>query len=128
MLVFVALALALMSAFHSIVGERHILKPLSEAQGLPRLWGSQIFLFRTIKATWHLVSGLWLALAAYFLSLALAPDLAVFVSLAAFAILFGALAIIPLVWPSGKHKSWIVFGLIALALAASAFLEFLPLP
>lgn len=128
MLIFVAIALVLMSVFHTVVGERYILGPLSKSEGLPALWGSPLFLLRTIKATWHLVSGLWLGLAVYFASLALIPDLAIAVSLATFACLFGGLAIVPLVWPSGKHKSWIVFGLISLALGVAAFLQFRALP
>ncbi|MEM6492947.1 MAG: hypothetical protein AAF650_01080 [Pseudomonadota bacterium] len=122
MLIAAAALLILMSVFHSLVGERAILRPIKEADNLPPMWGERLYTFRTIQATSHLVSALWLGLAVYFVALALAPGEAMRISLLTFGGLFAGLAIVPLMWNSGKHKSYIPFGLISAALFASAFL------
>ena len=122
MLVAAAILLIVMSLFHSVVGERAILQPIKRADTLPPIWGSRLYTFRTIQATWHLVSALWLGLAIYFLALSLAPKEATRVSLLSFGVIFAILTIAPLVWDSGKHRSYIPFGLISAALFASVLL------
>ncbi len=122
MLIGAAALLVLMSVFHSAVGERLILTPIRQADNLPKIWNSRQATFRTIQATWHLVSVLWLGLAAYLLALEFAPAQAAWLSLIIFGAIFGVLAIVPLVWESGKHKSWIPFGLISALLFAKALL------
>ena len=92
MLILAAVLRIVMSVFHTVVGERFVLGPIKQVDNLPTMWGSSLYTFRTIQATWHLVSAL-----------------------------FAVLAIVPLVWDSGKHKSYIPFGLISAALLASAF-------
>ncbi len=111
-----------MSVFHSLVGERAILRPIKQADNLPPMWGERLYTFRTIQATWHLVSALWLGLAVYLLAITFVPGSAVQVSLIVFGFLFAGLAIVPLIWDSGKHKSYIPFGLISAALLASGLL------
>ena len=122
MLIAAAVLLIIMSVFHTVIGERTILQPIKQADSLPPIWDSRLYTFRTLQATWHLVSALWLGLAVYFLALSIAPDQAVQISLVTFGVLFGGLAIVPLVWDSGKHKSYIPFGLISVALFATALL------
>ena len=111
-----------MSVFHSLVGERAILRPIKQADNLPPMWGERLCAFRTIQATWHLVSALWLGLAIYLLAITFVPGSAVQVSLIEFGDLFAGLAIVPLIWDIGKHKSYIPFGLISAALLASGLL------
>lgn len=122
MLIGAAVLLLVMSVFHSLVGERYVLGPIKANNTLPEMWGSRVYTFRTIQATWHLVSALWLGLAVYWTALSVVPDQAVQVSLIAFGVLFGVLAIVPLVWDSGEHKSYIPFGLISVLLLASALI------
>ena len=122
MLIAAAVLLIVMSVFHTVVGERYVLGPINAADNLPTMWDSRVYTFRTIQATWHLVSALWLGLAVYLIAIAVAPESAVTVSLVTFGVLFAALAIVPLVWDSGKHKSYIPFALISAALLASALL------
>jgi len=121
MLILAAVLLIVMSVFHTVVGERFVLGPIKQVDNLPTMWGSSLYTFRTIQATWHLVSALWLGLASYLLAIVFAPERAVQVSLITFGALFAGLAIVPLVWDSGKHRSYIPFGLISAALLASAF-------
>lgn len=122
MLTIVAILLILLSAFHSILGERLILQPITEANTVPKIWGSRQATFRTIQATWHLVSVLWLGIAAYVLTMQFYPQYIAKSFLIIFGIIFGALTIVPLVWSSGKHKSWVVFGLICILLLGKAYL------
>ena len=122
MLFIVAALLLLISVFHSLVGERVILQRIKEADNLPKLWNSRQATFRTIQATWHLVTALWLGLAAQLVVMALRPDWAYQSLLIIFGLLFAVLTIVPLVWESGKHKSWIIFGSIAGLLLAKAYL------
>ena len=112
MLTTVAILLFLMSGFHSIVGERLILQPINKADNLPKIWGSRQATFRTIEASWHLVSILWVGLAIHLLTIQFYPQYTPKSFLIIFGVIFGILAIVPLVWNAGKHKSWLVFGLI----------------
>lgn len=121
MLATVAILLILLSAFHSILGERLILQPINTADNLPKIWGSRQATFRTIEATWHLVSVMWLGLAAHLLTMEFFPQYMAKSFLIIFGIIFGVLTIVPLVWSSGKHKSWIAFGLICILLLGKAY-------
>ena len=112
--------LVIMALFHTLIGERYILQPVKNQAQLPKLWGSEQATFRTIQATWQLVSVLWLGLAATLTAIQLAPENAIRITLFVFAGVFGVLAIVPLVWDAGKHKTWIVFGLITASLLAGA--------
>lgn len=122
MLIAAAFLLALMAVFHTLVGEKFVLQPINANNNLPKMWDSRTFTFRTIQATWHLVSVLWLGLAGYLIALELAPMHAGDYALIIFGVIFGGLAIVPLVWESGKHKSWIPFGLISILLFAKYYL------
>lgn len=121
MLTAVAILLILISVFHSIVGERLILQPINKADNLPKIWGSRQATFRTIEATWHLVSVLWLGLAAHLLMMQFYPQCTTKSFLIIFGLIFGFLTIVPLVWSVGKHKSWLVFGLICILLLGKAY-------
>lgn len=121
MLTAAAILLILMSVFHSILGERLILQPINNADNLPKIWGSRQATFRTLEASWHLVSVMWLGLAAHLLTLQFYPQYMDKSFQIIFGLIFGALAIVPLVWNSGKHKSWLVFGLISILLLRKAY-------
>lgn len=121
MLIIVALLLALMAIFHTVVGEKYILQPIKAADNLPKMWDSRKYTFRTIQATWHLVSILWLGLAGYLIGLEFAPARSDDFALVIFGTIFGGLAIVPLVWESGNHKSWIPFGLISVLLFSKLY-------
>ncbi|MEO1658025.1 MAG: hypothetical protein AAFR65_09905 [Pseudomonadota bacterium] len=117
----VAGLLVLMSLFHSIIGERFILGPLKRTENLPKLWDSEHLFFVTIQATWHLVSGLWIAIAATLVAYYLYPEKAAQAFLAVFAVHFVGLAVVPFLTGSTKHKTWIVFLAMAGLLGWSAY-------
>ncbi len=121
MLIVVSALLIALCLFHSILGEKFILQRV-KVETLPKMWNSHQATFRTIQATWHLVSVLWLGLALQFLIMTFRPDYGPQSLLIIFGVLFAGLAIVPLVWSAGKHKSWIAFGLIAVLLLAEAFI------
>jgi len=121
MLIIVAILLISLSAFHSILGERLILQPIHKADNLPKIWGNRQATFRTIQATWHLVSILWLGLASHLLVINFYPEHETKSFLITFGVMFGFLTILPLVWSAGKHKSWIAFGMISILLLIKAF-------
>jgi uncharacterized Tic20 family protein len=112
--------LTLMAAFHTIIGERFVLQPIKKTAQLPKMWGSEQATFRTLQATWHLVSALWLGIAGVLIAIELEPENATRLTLFIFAGIFAALAIVPLIWNAGKHQTWIAFGLIAASLLAGA--------
>ncbi|MEM0929774.1 MAG: hypothetical protein AAGI89_10845 [Pseudomonadota bacterium] len=116
----VAGLLLLMSLFHSIIGERFVLGPLKRTENLPAMWGSQQIFFVTIQATWHLVSALWLGIAVTLVAFHIYPGMTAQAFLLVFAVLFGGLAVVPFLTGATKHKTWIVFGLIAVLLGWSA--------
>ena len=121
MLIAAAVLLICLAGFHTIIGERFVLGPIKRADNLPKMWGSRQATFRTIQATWHLVSVLWLGLAAQLFTLQLAPEVSATSFLIVFGVIFGVLAIVPLVWNAGKHKTWLPFGAIAALLIGSLF-------
>jgi len=121
MLIIAAILLILLSVFHSILGERLILQPTNKVDNLPKIWGSRQATFKTIQATWHLVSILWLGLAAQLLVIQFYPEAIVKSFLIIFGVIFGFLTILPLIWSAGKHKSWIAFGMLAILLLTYAY-------
>ena len=123
MLMAAAVLLVLLAIFHSVIGERLILQPVNKADNLPKIWNSRQATFRTIQATWHLVSILWLGIAAQLLMMQLNPAQAATSFLIVFGVIFGALAIMPLVWNAGKHKTWIPFGIICALLLGALFVR-----
>ncbi|MEO1250842.1 MAG: hypothetical protein AAFW81_00670 [Pseudomonadota bacterium] len=121
MLIAAAALLIAMALFHSIIGERAILRPISQADNLPKIWNSRQATFRTLQATWHLVSILWIGIAAQLLAMSFYPERGASSFVIVFGAVFAGLAITPLVWNAGKHKTWIPFGLISILLFASLF-------
>ncbi|MHA7871157.1 MAG: hypothetical protein ACX939_02285 [Hyphococcus sp.] len=123
MLIAAAGLLIVLAGFHTVVGERVILQPVRKADNLPKMWNSRQATFRTIQATWHLVSVLWLGVAACLMAIQFFPALTNMSFLLIFGAIFGALAVVPLVWNAGKHKTWIPFGLICVLLLGEALLR-----
>ncbi|MEM6912367.1 MAG: hypothetical protein AAF511_00160 [Pseudomonadota bacterium] len=108
----VAGLLVFMSFFHTFIGERYILGPLKRTDNLPEIMNSQRLFFVTIQATWHLVSVLWLGVAAQLMSLYFYPDMAGRSFLIIFAVLFSGLAVTPFLINATQYKTWIAFALI----------------
>jgi len=122
MLIVAAILFGVLSWFHSVIGEKYILGPTHRAGNLPKIWGSREATFRTIQATWHLVTVMWLGLAATLLILHFQPENLAKGFLLVFGTIFAALTIVPFVFSAGKHKSWIAFGIIAAMLLGKAFM------
>ena len=108
------LTIALCAA-HSYLGERLLLRPLFSGE-LPKLIGSRTFARRTLRFAWHLTSvlgagvGLWIAALAF-----VTPNSQTLSSLRFFAGVFVACSITALIGARGKHFSWYVFLIIAVA-------------
>jgi len=121
MLIIPAILLIFMTLFHTILGEKYVLGPIKTSNTLPKLWGSKETTFRTIQATWHLVSALWFGLAATLLAIQFFPALSIRLFLVIFGFLFAVLSIVPFVMKAGEHRTWIIFGTISALLFWSAF-------
>lgn len=121
MLIIVAALLIILCLFHSILGEKIILQRVKRVEDLPKIWGSQTATFRTIQVTWHLVSALWFGLALYLVAMTVYPDYLAVSFLLIFGVIFAGLTALPFIFASGKHKSWIAFGLIAAILLYQAY-------
>jgi hypothetical protein len=107
-----ALILAL-GLVHSVLGERYILIRLFRRTDLPRLFGSDLFVRRTLRFAWHLTTVVWLGVAAIFVQVARGPlsasALGQILALTALAS-----ALVALVGSRGRHPAWLVFLVIGL--------------
>jgi hypothetical protein len=112
LLVAAALILAL-GLVHSVLGERYILIRLFRRTDLPRLFGSDLFVRRTLRFAWHLTTVVWLGVAAIFVQVARGPlsasQLGQILALTALAS-----AVVALVGSRGRHPAWLVFLVIGL--------------
>jgi hypothetical protein len=100
---------------HSILGERLILSRLT-SEGLPATLGSPLFSLRVLRLFWHLVSVAWWGFTALLVLLASMPASGDTRRLIwAIAFTFLASAVVSLIVSRGKHFSWGVLLMIAVA-------------
>lgn len=111
-----AALLVLISAAHSVLGERYILTRLFRRDSLPKLFGSDWFTRRTLRFAWHLTSVAWLGLAGVLVVVARGGGGGRVLGVVAATFLVTGL--VALVASRGRHLSWLVF----LAVAALAWL------
>ena len=113
MLPLAVILIVLIGFAHSYLGERYILIRLFR-HPLPELFGSDDFTRKTLRFAWHITTVAWLGFGAILLQIH-RDDLSRGSILGAIGITFGITAAIALVASRGRHLSWIVFGLIAVA-------------
>lgn len=103
--------------FHSVAGERYIVRRLLRRDNLPRLFGSDVFTKRTLRYAWHLLTVFGLGLVALLVNAAFNGLDAVQGHI--LAAMLAASAAWGIVATRGRHLSWIVLaacaGLIEIA-------------
>jgi hypothetical protein len=116
-----ALLLAALGLFHSILGERYIVRRLLRRDNLPRLFGGDSFTKATIRYAWHLLT-LWaLGVALVLLGWSRGAPQDVDSNAAGFlALTFAASAVWGIVATRGRHLSWLVLLLIAVFIGVGA--------
>ncbi|UCF21586.1 MAG: hypothetical protein JSU87_02685 [Gemmatimonadota bacterium] len=110
----------MVGAAHSYLGERYIIIRLLRREGLPHLFGSDLFTRRTLRFAWHLTTVAWWGFGALLWRLATAVELGMLGRNVATMIgwTFLVSAVVALVGSRGRHLSWLVF----LAIASAAWL------
>lgn len=105
---FIAAALLVaLGAFHSILGERYIIRRLLRREDLPKLFGGREFTAGTIRFAWHITTLLAFGVAAVLVLAAVDADQRAVV--AAIGITCLACAVLPIVFTRGRHLSWAIF-------------------
>ncbi|NLP84823.1 hypothetical protein HF576_13275 [Microbacterium sp. CFH 90308] len=107
MLFIAAALLVALGLFHSILGERYIIRRLLRREDLPKLFGGREFTAGTIRFAWHITTLLALGVAAVLVLVAVDAEPRAVV--AAIGITCLACAVPPLVFTRGRHLSWVVF-------------------
>jgi hypothetical protein len=120
LLVAAALLVAL-GLFHSILGERYIIRRLLRRDDLPELFGGQAFTAGTIRFAWHITTLLALGIAAVLVLTAV--DAGQRATVAAIGITCLACAVLPVVFTRGRHLSWAVFLLVGCLCLGAAVLS-----
>lgn len=114
-----ALLLIITAAAHSMIGEQRLIRPLLERHdGILAVPLARFIL----RAAWHLTSVSWLVLATALLAMALRPDSAFRITLAAVGIAFAAAGIYDAFGSRGRHVGWpmlTAIGLVSLAALAA---------
>lgn len=93
---------------HSYLGERYVLMRLSRREGLPKLFGSQQGMIRTLRFAWHVTTIAWWGFAAMAIVVAHPPIASRDVGLV-IGCTFLVHAAIVLIASRGRHLSWPVF-------------------
>jgi drug/metabolite transporter (DMT)-like permease len=92
---------------HTLLGERYVLRPFL-AGPVPKLFGSERFMRRTLRYAWHLTSLLGLGFAALLAFFARGPMQHV-TAIEIVSATFLLSALMSIIMTRGKHFSWIVF-------------------
>lgn len=108
-----AALLVLVGAAHSYLGERYVLTRLFRRGPLPPLFGSDWFTRRTLRFAWHVTTIAWWGAAALCWALGRGDA---GLALRLLSATFAATAAVVVVASRGRHLSWPVFTLIAIAL------------
>lgn len=98
---------------HSIIGERKLITPILQLEGLPTPRGSVRQTRQVLRLGWHLTTLLWWAMAVLLLWMHLVPADLSRAFLWMVAIVFGLCGVVPLANGNGRHASWIYFLLVS---------------
>lgn len=119
MLYIASLLTILVGLYHSLAGEKRLIRPLLAFEGLPVLGGGLWYTRALIRTAWHLTTLTWFGLAAMMIHVQLQPDRGGIVFLWIVTAVFTLSGLIALVFGRGRHPSWLAFLPVAI-LAASA--------
>ncbi|MCG8433112.1 MAG: hypothetical protein MJA83_03655 [Gammaproteobacteria bacterium] len=105
-----ALIIVTIGLLHSILGERLVLRPIDNLENLPKLLGSRVFMFRTLRFAWHITSIVLWTVAGVLVTFARQHPIVVTemqamliaISMLLCAVIAGAVS-------HGRHFSWILF-------------------
>jgi len=116
-LVACAVLVASLGLFHSIAGERYIIRRLLRRADLPRLFGGDSFTRLTLRYAWHLLTIFCLLAAAVLVAIAAEPiDATGRVVAQATSVGLAVAGLWGLVATRGRHLSWVaLFAAAALA-------------
>lgn len=106
LLVTSAVLLAGLLVFHSVAGERYIVRRLLRRDNLPKLFGADTFTKRTLRYAWHLLTIMGLALVALLAYASVEPVASPILHILAAAL--GASALWGLAATRATHLSWIL--------------------
>ncbi len=107
MLIVAAALLVALGLFHSVLGERYIIRRLLRRDDLPKLFGGTSFTAGTIRFAWHITTLFAFGLAAVLVLAELGAGVAAMVL--AVGVTSLACAVLPIVFTRGRHLSWLVF-------------------
>ncbi len=103
----------LIGIIHSYLGEKYILIRLFKRENLPKLFGSDLFVKRSLRFSWHLTTVAWWGLGAILLVYASEVENVKNSILLTISVVFIASGALSAGFTRGKHLSWIVFWSIA---------------
>ncbi len=109
MLIIAALLTIAVSLMHSIIGERRLITPLLNMEGLPIILGSLKNTKLTLRTAWHITSLLWWGIAAQMVYLHFMPESLGTVFLWIVTMVFGISGMAALICSKGAHLSWVFF-------------------
>lgn len=110
---------------HSYLGEKYLLMRLFRRKDLPVILGSETATKQTLRFAWHITSIAWWGIAGLLIAMQMSPGSAYQAALWMCVIVFGISAFIPIA-NGGSHKSWIIFGAIAVICAYAAMIGSAP--
>ncbi|MDN4502372.1 hypothetical protein QX776_08155 [Alteromonadaceae bacterium BrNp21-10] len=113
MLLIAGLLTLMIGLVHSYLGERYILIRLFKRDGIPHLFGSDVFTKQTLRFAWHITTIAWWGLAAIMFTYANSQAVSRQSILQIIAVVFLISGLIALIASKGKHLSWLCFFVIA---------------
>ena len=115
MLLLAATLLVIIGIVHSYLGEKYILIRLFKRDNLPHLHGSDWFTKQTLRFALHITTLAWWGFAAILLIISNNGENIVNDILLITASVFLISGFVSVVFSKGRHLSWVVFLLIAVA-------------
>ena len=121
MLIAAAALLVLVGLYHSLAGERRLIRPLLAMETLPRLGHGPGYTRALIRTAWHLTTLTWFGIAGILVHLHLtAPDTGDDIILWLICAVFAASGAAALVFSRARHPAWMAFLPVAALTGAAA--------
>jgi len=98
---------------HSWLGEKKLIQPVIALQDFPALLGSPDIAKSTLRVSWHLLSLCWWGIAGLLSYYAINNAPAPIPLLSMITGVFGLSGLAALIFSRGKHKSWVIFFIVA---------------
>ena len=121
MLIAAAALLVLVGLYHSLAGERRLIRPLLAMEALPRLGHGPGYTRALIRTAWHLTTLTWFGIAGILVHLEVtAPGTGNDVILWLICAVFAASGAAALVLSRARHPAWMAFLPVAALTGAAA--------